>query len=260
MRSSANFGISLVAVGAAVLALSGCSEDVGSGAIRTQGMYANFSVVAEGEGSSEVVAVLRVGGDNGTFVVLEDEDELIASADGDSKTMQGFNDGTKYRSTFDTDAGGTAFQIAFERGEDDPAPDSEVTMPDGFSVSLADADGDAIQRGNEVAIEWDPAGSGDIDWEVNGDCIWKEDGTTSDDGSFTIQGNDVEVKSLDEGETCEVTVTLERNNSGSVDAAFEEGGKFIATQRRTVRFDSTPAPSEEGGSDSGSDMGAGGSN
>jgi hypothetical protein len=61
------------------------------------------------------------------------------------------------------------------------------------------------------------------------------------------------VQALDEGEDCDVTITLERTNDGDVDSAFD-GGKFQAIQRRRILFTSTPAPGEDGTG------GAGGSN
>lgn len=252
-----NGWISFLVVG---VALVGCSEDVGSSAIRTKGMYANYEALSEGDGKTTVTAELRVGGDDGTYVVLEDPDQLVASAEGDEEVMDGFDDGKKYRTTFDTDEGGTVINIAFERGEDENAPDSSVKLPEPFTLGLADFDeGVEIARGEDVAIVWDPGASGEIDWEVTGDCIWSEDDETKDDGSFTIPASAFRVTDLDKGESCEVTITLERSTSGRVDRAFEEGGEFEAKQRRRVTFTSTPAPGEVPDDDDDGAGGAGGS-
>jgi hypothetical protein len=113
-------------------------------------------------------------------------------------------------------------------------------------LSLTDLDaGDDIQRGNPVPVEWDPPGDGgEVNWEVNGDCVWIESGEAADDGTFEIAAEDVRVQNNDLGEECEVTVTLERVVRGEVDSAFGEGGRFYLIQRRTVIFNSTPADDE----------------
>lgn len=255
MRKSSHLAWASLSIAFASFAIA-CQEDVGSGAIRTRGMYAKYEALATGNGKTGLTAELRVGGDDGTFVVLEPGDELIASADGDGdKEMASQNDGKQYTASFSTDEEGTEFNIAFERAEDDPAPDSRVALPAPFTLSLEE-DEAKVQRGNSVSISWDE-GSGEVEWSVEGDCIWSRDGTTDDDGDFEIPADEIEVTGTDEGETCEVTITLERVNRGEVDPAFEEGGEFRAIQRRTVRFESTPSE-EEGGTPADGDTGTGG--
>jgi hypothetical protein len=137
-----------------------------------------------------------------------------------------------------------------------------VTLPEPFSLELGEDMDQEVQRGQDVQIVWEPAGSGSVAWAVDGDCVWMEHGSTTDDGSLSLDAEDVRVHSLDEGETCEVTVTVERTARGRVDPAFEEGGVIEATQRRRVTFSSTPGPDEEGYEPSGtggSSSGTGGS-
>lgn len=243
-RFSASRCLAGVGLAASLVLTAGCSEDVDSDAIRTHGMYARFTAEATGNGSTELKAELRVGGANGTFVKLSPGDELVASTGGKSKKMGGIDDRKRYRTTFDTDEGGTEFQIAFNRKEDESAPNSKVTLPEPFALSLAEEQSDEVERGNSVEIEWTPKGKGKIQWEIDGDCIWNESGEVNDSGSWKIPASAIRVKSLDEGETCEVTVELKRVRRGSIDVNFEEGGVFEATQVREVSFTSTPAPEE----------------
>lgn len=232
-------------------ALIACgAEDVASEDVKTSGMYANYEAIASGNGSTTVRAELRVGGDNGTYVELSGDDELVASADDDDKNMTHDSSGNRhwYESNFGTDAGGTVFNIAFNRAEgDDSAPDSSVDLPPPFAVSLEGADaGDDIQRGYEIEISWDTEFSGSMHWEVDGSCIWNEDGTVSDTGGLIIDAATIRPTGTGEGDTCEVTVTLERINEGDVDSAFEEGGRFLGIQRRAITFMSTPSDEELG--------------
>lgn len=224
-----------------------CAEDVDSSAIRTRGMYANYEAVAVGNGETKITAELRVGGDNGTFVELIGDDELTALTDDQDEILRHRNTGNRhyYDGTIDGDDEGLEIQIAFTRGEDDDdAIDSFARLPAPFDADLEDPDENKIERGNDVFIVWDPDANGDMKWSLEGDCIKLQSGSTNDDGSLTIDSDDVEVWQSNVGESCKVTVTLDRVKKGTTDAEFEEGGEFRAIQRRTVTFTSTPADDE----------------
>lgn len=226
----------------------GCAEDVGSENIRTQGMYAKYTAIASGNGETSITAELRVGGNNGTFVQLGGEDELSASSEDDDVVLAHDSVGDRhyYEGDLEGDAEGLEIQVAFTRGEDfDDAVDSFAELPAPFEAELEDPDADAISRDEDVAVVWDNETSGTMKWTVEGDCIETESGTTSDDGTLVIEAEDIEVWDLDAGESCEVTITLDRVEEGDVDPTFEEGGKFVAIQRRTVTFTSTPGEDEE---------------
>lgn len=224
-----------------------CAEDVGSENIRTQGMYASYEAVAVGDGSTQVTAELRVGGDNGTFVELNAEDELFAIAADDDFELRHSSAGNqhRYKATLPDDSEDFEIQIAFSRGEDfDDAVDSWAKMPAPFEAEMEDPDVESYARGQEVSIVWDNEGSGTMQWHLDGECVQIESGSTDDDGTLTIDGDEIEVWESDAGEDCEVTVTLERQRKGSVDPTFEEGGEFRTIQRRTVQFRSTPGDDE----------------
>lgn len=230
--------------------LFGCSEDIDSDDVRTSGFYADFSALATGNGSTTVSARLKTGGENSnTFADLQAPDTLVASTDDEDVTMSRRGSGNRaaYEAVFDTDEAGTEFNIAFLRGDlDDDAPDSQVTLPDPFTPSFEDIDrGDEVERGTRVDVLWDNDASGQMSWSVEGDCVWSESGTVDDDGSLSLADDDIRVQSLNEGEDCEVTITLERRSKGTTDAAFG-GGKFEAVQRRTLTFVSTPSEDEGG--------------
>lgn len=242
---------SLITLALASSTLAACGEDVGSSAIRTKGIYANFEAVATGDGSTDFTAELRVGGDDGTFVELDGEDTLTASFDEDSKQMTKNSANTRHRYSagFGEETGGALLNISFNRGsEDDDATDSVALLPEPYALTFVDIDeDDSVQRGNDIAIEWSNEDPGDMYWSIEGSCIWTESGTTSDDKEFTISAEKIRVQSTDEGEDCDVTVTLERINAGDTDPKFEEGGSFEAIQRRAIQFVSTPADDETGG-------------
>ncbi len=235
----------LVALGA----LSGCAEDVNSEAVRTDGMYANFQAIAIGDGTTLTRAELRVGGKTGTYVQLTGEDKLVTSADDSSPQKmlrRSTGDRHRYEATHKTEAGGTVFNISYERGEiDTPAPDSNVTLPEPFALTLDNLnDGDEVIRGTDIGLSWDNETDGKVTWELEGNCVKGESGELDDNGGINLPANLIEVQNLDKGESCTVTITVERLNRGSIDSAFGEGGKIVAIQRRAVTIVSTPEEGE----------------
>ncbi len=101
--------------------LGGCGEDVLSELVSTYGMYADYSAVSEEEGEpTNLKAMLRVGGNSGTFVELNGEDVLRSYANsGNEKTMSHHSFGVvhSYKSEYDLQTGGTVFKISLDRGD-----------------------------------------------------------------------------------------------------------------------------------------------
>ena len=247
MNSQLRFSGSLILFSAFVF---GCSEDVGSEDVRTGGLYAKYEAVSYGEGTTELEAQIRVGGDSGTWVQLNNGEKLEVSIPDETITLKHDEQGDRhyYRGELGTDKS-VEINVALLRTDADiDAPDSKATLPVPFAAQFVNIDqGDDVQRGNSIKIEWNNTSSGKMNWELDGSCIWSESGTTNDDGSLTIAADSIEVQNLDKGDSCEVTVTLERANKGSVDSEFGSGGEFRAYQRRNVQFVSTPADDEVSG-------------
>ena len=225
------------------LGLWGCSEEVESTDVRTSGIYPEFEVIANGDGSSDVEARLKVGGRNSnTLLDLEGGDTLEVTVDGETKTLEG-RSGNRYTATFNVDAGGTEFIFAFLRAEDDDAPMSTVRLPDPFEMEVNSTD---VERTvDDVEFTWEPAGDDDIDFEVQGNCFFFETGETPDDGAHSVSAEDLVGPGEDDGEECTGTVELARGQSGSIDDAFTEGGSIRAYQVRQDTFRSLPPPAED---------------
>ncbi len=222
------------------LALVGCSESVESTDVRTTGIYPEFTVTANGNGSSRVEARLKVGGNNSnTFLDLDGGDTLEVTVDGESKTLEG-SSGHRYTATFGTDDAGTEFVFAFLRDGDDDAPMSTVALPEPFEMEVTSAE--VTRTVDDVEFTWDPAGDGDIHFNVDGDCFFFEDGDTPDNGDHSVSAEDLVGPGDDEGDECTGTVELMRSQSGSIDEAFTEGGEITARQVRSDTFTSLPPP------------------
>jgi hypothetical protein len=181
---------------AALLALA-CTESVESTDIRTTGIYPEIEVLATGDGNSKVTVRLKTGGKkSNAFLDLKGDDTLEVTVGDDTKELDGSGD-HEYVASFDTDAGGTKFTIAFLRGEDDDsAPESVVTLPEPFDMTI-DAT-TASRTDDEVPYSWEPAADDDIAWDLDNvkpgedACIQHDSGVTPDDGDNTIAAGDIE--------------------------------------------------------------------
>jgi hypothetical protein len=226
------------------LGLFGCSEEVESNDVRTSGIYPEFEVVASGDGTSDVEVRLKVGGSkSNTLLDLTGDDTLEVTADGVTKTLEG-RSGNRYTATFNVDAGGTEFIFAFLRGDDDDsAPMSTVRLPAPFEMEVTSAN--VVRTVDDVEFTWEPAGEGDMEFEVQGNCFFFETGKTPDDGAHTVSADDLVGPGEDDGDECTGTVDLARGQSGSIDDAFTEGGRIRAYQVRRDTFRSLPPPPED---------------
>ena len=221
------------------LAALACTETVESSDIRTSGVYPEFRVVADGSGTSEASARLKVGGnDSNTFLDLQAGDRIEVSANGETRVLNSESD-HRYSARFPFDAAGTQFSFAFIRSDqDESAPQSVVSLPEPFALEMATTE--ASRASGAVAFSWDPPGSGNIRWGVDGDCVWTEEGETPGDGDHSLGAEDVHAPASDEAESCTVQLTAQRGYSGSLDPAFTEGGENVAYQVRAHSFTSTP--------------------
>jgi hypothetical protein len=223
---------------AALMALA-CTESVESTDVKTTGIYPEIEVVADGSGSSDVTVRLKVGGDDSnTFLGLKGEDTLEVSVDdGDPKTMD--QSGNEYRASFNVDAEGTAFTIAFLRGEDDDdAPASTVIMPAPFDMVVAVTE--ASRADDAVDYTWDPVGDGNMATRLSGNCIYSLTDTTPDDGTSSIAAGEIEAPSSKMDDSCTLSLELTRSQSGDIDSAFTEGGSIVARHVRSDSFTSAP--------------------
>ena len=219
-------------------ALFACTQSVESTDVRTSGVYPEFQVMADGTGSSTASARLKVGGnDSNTFLDLRGSDVLEVSAGGDTQRLTSGGD-HRYSARFPVDEAGTEFVFSFRRGEqDDGAVHSAVTLPEPFELQMGSSE--ASRATDQVSFLWDPPAGGELHWDLTGDCIWTEQGSTPDDGSNTLNRDDVRSVGS-EPKSCTARLEVQRSHSGSIDAAFTEGGENKAYQVRAQSFTSLP--------------------
>jgi hypothetical protein len=219
--------------------LFACTETVVSGDVRTTGISPEFSITADGLGSTRASARLKVGGnDSNTFLTLQGGDRLEVSVDDDTRALESVGS-HRYEASFPVDAGGTEFVFSFLRSEaDESAPSSRLTLPEPFELTMVGTE--ASRETDRVGFGWDSTTTGEVRWNVDGDCVWADDGVTPDDGSHTLDATDLRARLNRETESCTVRLTLERFSAGSLDPAFTEGGEGLGRQQRVQSFTSMP--------------------
>jgi hypothetical protein len=228
------------------LVASGCSlEDVDSDAIRTQGMFADILALAPGDSSTLVRVDLTVGGESGTKVTLVGDDRLEAQV-GEVTEPLGRTGRGRYEEQITGDSAGEV-TVRLLRGPEDASASASAFLPEPFSITLDSDASPGIRRDQEVVVRWAPPAAGGImRWAIEGRCIWSESGETPDDGRVALGPESFRVRGTRLGDECEVAVSLERENTGSVESVLIPGSKFSAVQRRGLSIVSLPAPTEVG--------------
>jgi hypothetical protein len=210
--------------------------------ITTHGIAATIVVTAWNDRESSVEATLRAGGDeSNTYIVLDSGDAIYAQVDGEKKAMTAQSAGV-YGARFATGAGGSAFKVSLERPNGDNAPDSTGSLPEPFS--FVDVPTTAVSRASDsLIIKWDNGGSGSMELEVNGICIFQKTfSIASGSVQFTIKPGDLEstgVKPEDQ-KSCDIDLTMTREVRGTPDSAYDNESTFKLRQVRRITVPSNP--------------------
>ena len=166
-------------------------------------------------------------------------DALTASQGEESSEMQKNNLGSMvwYETQFMSAAADTEFSIAFERAEDDNAPDSRVSLPAPFDLTVPAPDEEFFMSVDRISVAWNNTSDDVMKLTVSGSCFFGiSEELNTDEGVYVIEPTVLEPIDAGANETCVATVSLTREREGSVDAAFGEGGVFAGRQSRSVEI------------------------
>lgn len=236
-----------IVIGAALF--SGCSSTT-SDNVATDGINADIDVFANGSGSTFVDAELEVGdGLGGTSLQLVAGDRLTVTANGIQKTMT--EDASiigrfRYEASFDFDDAGTMFTVSFSRNKGTNAPNSNVTLPEGFVVQSPQSN-DVFSQADDVPIQWTPNGTTitpDIDVSLS--CTTtagisftasQDVATSGDTGVASLPvASVIPIGTLDTTRLCEGEVHFSRWRRGNLDPAYGEGGDITAEHIERAQF------------------------
>ena len=155
------------------LSALGCSKETTSSKnIRTGGIAALIDVYADTDTRHRARRARGGGSDSNTYVDLEGADELVATVDGEAKTLTVVDTGI-YEAKFSGVGEDTEFSVTLDRGEDETASDNSGTLPAPFT--LDDPADDLSREEDELEVTWSPDSGEKEAARVEGDCIF---GTT----------------------------------------------------------------------------------
>jgi hypothetical protein len=231
-------------------AAAGCSSTT-SDNVTTEGIHADIDVFANGSGTTVVDAELEVGTDGlgRTSLELSRGDTLSVTANGIQKAMTedvSVLGRYRYVASFDFDDAGTMFTVSFSRNNGVSAPNSNVTLPDGFIVQ-APLSNDVFTQAQDIPIQWMPSGRSIVpDIQVTLSCTTVGGIVFSDTDSVPLSDDSgatslpvasvIPFGNLDETRLCEGEVHFSRWRRGNLDPNFGEGGDITAEQIERARF------------------------
>ncbi len=229
--------LSLLAVSVGTFALMAC-ESVDSEDIKTSGMHATFTAKADGTDTA-LEAILRVGGETSTtYVALSDGDELAVTHGDETLTLSEnhLGDYYYYTASVPTTGADERFVLSFTRAEEDSAPETVATLPAPMAFTSPAADTTFSRGTDAITVTWEPSGStDDVNIDIAGECFVNVmENLSGDPGTYTFEAGDLESREADEDDTCVATVTLTKKRTGTLDAAFGEGGKVYGAQVREL--------------------------
>ena len=240
-----------------ILALSaaGCSQ-TSSENVTTQGVHADIRVIAEGNGATVVKVQLEVGsgGPARTMIDLAPGDSLTATANGIQRTMT--KDASivgeiEYWTSYAFDDADTQFVVSFNRNNGVSAPNSNVKLPEGFTVLLP-LSGTVFTRGQVIGVVWAPSGTAVVpSVSLTVDCVLTTGVFISetrnlspaiDSGASSIAVSSViPAGPIDTGQLCDATLYLSRQQFGNLDPNYGEGGRISAEHHKRATFLINPA-------------------
>ena len=214
--------------------------DVKSEEVTTAGMYLDYTVVTEGEGTgSNVNTLLRVGGlTSTTYVDLSEGDQLSVAVDAEEAVLSQVSLGVvhSYTQRFEADTEGSEFVLAFDRADQTGASESIAVLPAPFEVTMPEPDS-AFSRSNdtgEVVVTWDNQSDDRVNITVHGDCFASYFALDeSDSATHTIPLSYFKDNEYDAANSCTAEIAVERLRTGTVDPEFGDG-QSQGMQRRTV--------------------------
>lgn len=215
------------------------TENSSSSDIKTRGIWAAIDVIGTSETSVKVRVELRVAGDDGNKVTLDNGDKLVATGGTETKSLQSEDTGV-YTATFGAAAAETAYKVDFQRPDDTSAPNSYGTLPAPFTIDPLPTTKPS-RATDDLVLKWSGSGSDDIKIRIDGPCIykWENDNIVQDPGTFTIPKGSIKSTGGENPTECALKVQIIRIRPGSLDPAFGSGYVHLQ-QTREATFTSAP--------------------
>ncbi len=257
------------------ISLIGCDDDddVTSDQISTNSFVADLHVTNGGGDITAVEAQLRLS-TTSSFIDLKDGDKLFSSTVGpvDSinitedlfanlgqttdqiKLMTGsFADAT-FPTTllnFTDEVSGalyrdnntnTNFTVSLDRPVGENAPNSNVTLPLGFSIVTPQSAMNFSRSADNIAVSWNTVDD-TAAMNVTASLICPGSNTVGFNNTLTTDTGNINIPAgtfVTAGDNCKIRIVLDRFRPGTIDPKFAVGSQIIGHQKRFVEILSVP--------------------
>ncbi len=221
--------------------VAGCAK-IASNDVKTSGMTADITAVADGTGTTSVGATLYVGDPaNLDFVMVDAPDSLFAEFGTEQQAMalNELGNIVSYSASFGDDTEGDQFTVDFSRASGD-VQRAELDVRDAFAAPRSRWTRRRRWRNPRAAdlmVMWTSADDPNpMQWNASGDCIDAASGSiTVGASTVTISANTLIQAGSAEPTSCTITVTIQRNEMGTLDPAFGGGG-VVGIQQRSFEL------------------------
>jgi len=143
----------------------------------------------------------------------------------------------------DNNTDNTIYTITLERPVGESAPDSNVTLPLGFSITAPQSDTSFSRSTDNIDVSWDPIDNttslnitAALNCANSFDFITEFNGPIPDTGNYTIPASTLTASS----NTCTLRIVLDRYQTGTIDPHYAPGSQITGHQKRYIDITSTP--------------------
>ena len=243
MDLSKKTGLLITAIAAAV---AGCSSSTPSNLVKTEAIWAEMKIEADGK-DAKVGVELNISGRFGNNVILVGEDRLEVSAAGQTKKLTKDTDflDVDYETSLNVSQSNTLFTISLYR-DDNEVRRSSVELPMEFDL-LSPRAIDRLRADSTFNVQIDGSDSASqTSVHMYANCKNITGGTVSNhmeetfnnitSRSYTVNQLPIFNDSLiDKRQKCTMDIKVIRTRNGSVASGFAGGSSLKASQHRTVK-------------------------
>ncbi len=230
---------------ALILLLCACTSETESNLVKTKGIWAGFELVSDGN-RTRVNAELNAGDANGSNIILSDSDSLQAVVNNTAIVLTKDTDflDVDYQAYINATDDNQQFDIKFKR-DDGINANSGVELPLNFII-LTPSNNQTFSINSPLTVQLDgtdPNSTSQV--ELSSSCTNNNNETLLQSMLFALGTSRLEIdlqsldmfssSQVDQSKTCSLTVSVKREQLGSISGEFANQSYIKAQQSRAIK-------------------------
>ncbi|GAA66256.1 hypothetical protein [Pseudoalteromonas sp. BSi20429] len=230
---------------ALILALCACTSETESDLVKTQGIWAGFELVSDGN-RTRVNAELNAGDANGSNIVLSDSDSLQAVVNSTAIVLTKDTDflDVDYQAYINATDDNQQFDIKFKR-DDGINANSSVELPLNFII-LTPSNNQNFDINSPLTVQLDgtdPNSTSQV--ELSSSCTNNNNETLLQSTLFALNTSRLEIdlqsldmfssSQVDKSKTCDLTISVKRDRFGSISGEYANQSYIKSQQSRAIK-------------------------